>query len=154
MDKEYLVKKWLNNELSDAEAKDFHAMEDANLYEEIIQEAQRFNGHTNAKVGGFDALDKKLIHKKESASHWLKIASGVAAVLLVGFALFTLLNKDEINSFNTAIAQSETITLPDNSTVHLNQLSQLKYNASQWHKNRSLELNGEAYFDVEKGKTL
>ena len=46
MDKEYLIKKWLNNDLSETEAKAFNALEDADLYKEIIEEAQRFNGNT------------------------------------------------------------------------------------------------------------
>ena len=64
MDKEYLIKKWLNNDLSETEAKAFEALEDADLYKEIIEEAQRFNGNTHAKVESFDALEKKLESKK------------------------------------------------------------------------------------------
>ena len=34
----------------------------------------------------------------------------------------------------------------------MNQDSQLEYNVSNWDKKRTLELKGEAFFDVEKGK--
>ncbi|OIQ29324.1 MAG: hypothetical protein BM564_06395 [Bacteroidetes bacterium MedPE-SWsnd-G2] len=152
MDKEQLVKKWLNNDLSKIESRDFNALEDADLYREIIEEVQRFNGNTNAKVESFDTLDKKLIPKKNTSTNWIKFASSLVAILVVGFALFTLANKDQISSFNTGLVQNETITLPDNSTVNLNELSQLEYNSSNWNVNRSLDLNGEAFFDVEKGK--
>ena len=151
MDKEQLVKKWLNNDLSEVESRAFNALEDSNLYKEIIEEAQRFNGNTNAKVESFDTLDKKLVSKKSASKNWMKIVSSLAAILVVGFALFTLVNKDQISSFKTGLAQNETITLPDNSTVNLNELSQLEYNSSSWSENRSLDLNGEAFFDVEKG---
>jgi ferric-dicitrate binding protein FerR (iron transport regulator) len=152
MNKEYLVKKWLSNDLSDTEAKAFNALEDADLYKEITEEAQRFNGNINAKVKSFDALDKKLVYEKSTSTSWIKIVSSLAAILVVGFALFTLINKDQISSFKTALAQNETITLPDNSVVNLNELSQLEYDGSNWNENRSLDLNGEAFFDVEKGK--
>nr|WP_321234071.1 FecR family protein [uncultured Psychroserpens sp.] len=152
MDKENLVKKWLNNDLSNAEAETFNAMEDAKLYEEIIEEAQRFNGNISAKVGSFDVLDDKLVAKKRTALYWVKVASSIAAILVVSFSLFTLINKDEISSFKTNLAQNETITLPDNSIVNLNELSELEYFSSNWGENRSLNLKGEAYFDVEKGK--
>ncbi|WP_299337172.1 FecR family protein [uncultured Psychroserpens sp.] len=152
MNKEQLVKKWLNNDLSDTESKAFNVLEDADLYKEIIEEAQRFSGHTNAKVASFDALDNKLVSKKSTSIHWIKVISGLAAIFVVGFALFTLINKDQISSFDTDVAQNETITLPDNSIVNLNELSQLTYNSSNWDENRSLDLNGEAFFDVEKGK--
>ena len=152
MDKEQLVKKWLNNNLSEIESRTFNALEDADLYKEIIEEAQRFNGNTNAKVESFDTLDGKLVSKKSTSVNWIKVVSSLAAILVVGFALFTLINKDEINSFKTDLAQNETITLPDKSTVNLNELSQLEYDGSNWNENRSLDLNGEAFFDVEKGK--
>lgn len=152
MDKENLVKKWLNNDLSDTETKAFNALEDADLYKEIIEEAQRFSGNINAKVESFDVLDNKLVSKKIASTNWIKVVSSIAAALVVGFALFTLINKDQISSFKTDLAQNETITLPDNSIVSLNELSELEYLSSNWNKNRSLQLKGEAYFDVEKGK--
>ena len=152
MDKEQLVKKWLSNDLSEIESKAFNALEDADLYKEIIEEAQRFNGNTSAKVGSFDTLDEKLVSEKSTSVNWMKVVSSLAAILVVGFALFTLINKDQISSFNTDLAQNETITLPDNSIVNLNELSQLEYDSTNWDDSRSINLNGEAFFDVEKGK--
>ncbi|RCT54807.1 FecR family protein [Winogradskyella sp. KYW1333] len=152
MNKEYLVKKWLSNDLSDTETKAFNALEDADFYKEIIEEAQRFNGNINAKVESFNTLDEKLVSKNNTSINWIKVISSLAAILVVGFALFTLINKDQISSFKTALAQNETITLPDNSVVNLNELSELKYDSSNWDENRSLQLKGEAFFDVEKGK--
>lgn len=153
MEKEYLVKKWLNKELSEAEAKSFEALDDANLCNDIIDEAQRFSGNIHAKVAPFSELDSLLTKEKKVISiNWMKTVASIAAVFVMGFAIFSLLNKDNINSFGTEFAQSEIITLPDNSIVNLNQLSQLDYNASDWDKARTLNLNGEAYFDVQKGK--
>lgn len=152
MEKEYLLKKWLNNNLTDAEEKAFNALDDTNVYKEIIEEAQRFKGNTNAKVGAFETLDKKLVDKKAPSIHWLKTITKIAAVLVIGFTIFTLINNNQVNSFHTDLAQNETITLPDHSTVNLNELSELEYNSSQWDENRSLNLKGEAFFDVEKGK--
>jgi transmembrane sensor len=152
MDKEYLIKKWLDNELSETETEAFNALEDAALYKEIIQEAKRFGGAVHAKVAPFDTIDRQLEHKKSPSVKWLQIALRIAAVFIVSIAVFTLLDEDKINTFNTKYAQNETITLPDNSIVKLNQQSQLEYNVSNWDKKRTLELKGEAFFDVEKGK--
>ncbi|WP_439152043.1 FecR family protein [Winogradskyella sp.] len=151
MDKEQLITKWLNNDLSESESKAFNTLEDNNLYKEIIEEAQRFKGDVNAKVASFEVLDKKLVSQKRKSINWIKIVSSAAAILIFGFALFTLTNKEQINTFKTEFAQNETITLPDNSIVNLNELSQVEYNSSNWNDNRSLDLKGEAFFDVEKG---
>ena len=152
MDKEQLIIKWLNNDLSEAELMVFNALEDADLYKEIVEEAQRFNGNANAKVGTFEGLNEKLVGKKETSTHWLKAITSIAAALVIGFALFTLINRNQVSTFKTELAQNETITLPDNSKVSLNELSELEYNSSDWNDNRSLSLKGEAFFDVEKGK--
>lgn len=152
MEKEYLVKKWLNNDLTDAESKAFNELEDAELYKEIIEESQRFNGNSNAEVASFKTLDEKLVSKENTSIHWLKLVSGLAAVLVIGFTLFKLTNKDQINSFKTVLAQNDIITLPDNSIVNLNELSELEFDSSNWDDNRLLDLKGEAFFDVEKGK--
>ena len=153
MENENLVKKWLNNDLSEAEAKSFEALDNANLYNEIIEEAQRYSGDINAKVAPFSELESLLdTEKKVISINWMKTITSVAAALVMGFAIFSLINKSDINAFDTKYAQNEIITLPDNSIVNLNQLSHLEYNASKWDEARTLKLSGEAYFDVEKGK--
>ncbi len=152
MDKEQLIQKWLNNDLSEADSEAFEALEDANLYKEIIEEAKRFDGNINAKVSSFDVLEKTLISKKTSSTRWIKIVSSLAAIFVIGFGLFYILNTPQTNAIHTGIAQNETITLPDNSRVKLNELSQLEYIRENWNNERVLELQGEAFFDVEKGK--
>lgn len=152
MDKEYLLKKWLDNDLSEAEAKTFKALEDADLYEEIVEEAQRFGGHHRAKVPAFETLEQRLQDKKVSSFNWIKPASQIAAVLFIALAVFMFWNTNKTNTISTELAQNETIILPDNSVVELNELSQLDYKPSNWDKKRTLNLKGEAFFDVEKGK--
>lgn len=153
MDNKYLIKKWLSDELSQAEEASFKAMDDAELYEEIIQEAQRYSGEHHAKVISFEELDKHLtIEKNNSGTNWRTVAMRIAAVFVIGLALFTFFNQNNVQSFDTELAQTKTITLPDNSIVSLNELSHLEYNSDKWNEKRTLELKGEAFFDVEKGK--
>jgi ferric-dicitrate binding protein FerR (iron transport regulator) len=42
-------------------------------------------------------------------------------------------------------------TLPDGSVVNLNAESELSYNSLTWFISRGVKMNGEAYFEVEKG---
>ena len=94
MDKEYLIKKWLDNALSETETEAFNALEDAALYEEIIKEAKRFDGALEAKVPAFDLIDRQLEHKKSPSVNWLQITLRIAAIFIVGMVVFTLLDKD------------------------------------------------------------
>jgi transmembrane sensor len=54
----------------------------------------------------------------------------------------------------TLLAEKTTISLPDLSQVTLNADSKITYNEDSWPTNRSLNLKGEAYFKVAKGKTF
>jgi ferric-dicitrate binding protein FerR (iron transport regulator) len=62
-----------------------------------------------------------------------------------------LFNKNT-TSFETQIAETQTLTLPDNSEVILNAASKLSFNKKTWKENRNLELDGEAFFKVSKGQ--
>lgn len=75
------------------------------------------------------------------------IAAGIALLISLSIVLFNNFNRETvIASNNTSI---ETI-LPDNSVVKLNANSELKYIKNFGKKHRSVELKGEAYFNVEK----
>ena len=54
-------------------------------------------------------------------------------------------------NFSTQLAQTQTLQLPDNSQVILNENSHLSFKEGNWDENRSLTLEGEAYFEVTKG---
>jgi len=78
---------------------------------------------------------------------WKKISMAAAAVLIVlsGFLLY----------WNTPVkyetlAQTEMVTLPDHSVITLNNNSKLSYSRSFNKKERVVNLEGEAFFDVAK----
>lgn len=77
---------------------------------------------------------------------WL---AGIAASLLLIFAIF--LPKGNPGLIQTDLAENELINLPDNSTIHLSAASKLTYNHQTYNKERNINLQGEAFFDVEKG---
>lgn len=151
MDKNYLIKKWLDNDLNSEEQKAFDALEDKPFFNEIIEEGQRFKGQNTSKVSTFENLEKGLKQKPEPTFNWTKTLLKIAAVFVIGFGLYSLFNKDQHSTFETQLAQTEQITLPDNSMVTLNELSQLEF-SDNWDKERNVQLKGEAYFKVAKGK--
>jgi ferric-dicitrate binding protein FerR (iron transport regulator) len=57
------------------------------------------------------------------------------------------------NKISTDFGVNETITLKDKSTVTLNAKSTLSF-ANQFQWNRTLKLDGEAFFEVEKGSSF
>jgi len=152
MDKDYIIKKWLNGDLTNEEQRAFDEIEDSGLLKEILEEAERFRGQNPSKVVAFEKLEEKLHQRNTSNTNWLQLISRIAAVFVVGIGLYFLFKNDPNKVYTTELAQKEIVNLPDNSQVTLNSLSELSFSATQWDDERSVALKGEAYFDVAKGK--
>lgn len=153
MKEDYILKKWLNDDLSREEQAAFDEAEDAALNKAILETAQRFKapvaiGMSKEKIIGKNDLATKESKKTSfSLTQWL---SGIAALLVFSIGVYTWLSNGT-TTISTEIAQTESITLPDASQVILNAKSQLSYSPSSWEDNRLINLDGEAFFDVEKG---
>jgi|AntRauMFilla1563_2_1112583.scaffolds.fasta_scaffold02081_3 ferric-dicitrate binding protein FerR (iron transport regulator) len=85
------------------------------------------------------------VRKLNQVYYWLS-----AAVLLIGFSSlgFFAFKTTEVQ---TLAGERQTLTMPDQSTVELNAGSRLTYYPYRWFFQRKLSLEGEAYFEVEKG---
>lgn len=150
MTREELIKKWLDNSLSTEEYKAFKALDD---YEELMKLSA---GLKQFKAPDFDtskALENILSQRNDikKPNRWISIGLKVAAVFVICFGIYFFMNSSN-TTISTDIAEQQTIVLPDNSNVKLNALSSLSYNSSDWDKNRSLYLKGEAFFKVAKGQ--
>ena len=151
-----LLKKWLNNELTDAEKDAFSKREDFAFNQEIIDKAKYFKASEFSKVDDFETFKAKY-KVRSSVKHlnWLKPALRIASVLVIGLVIyFTMFMNDSMVEQHTQIAEKTTITLPDLSRVMMNADSEITYDKDSWYDNRQLNLKGEAYFKVAKGKTF
>jgi transmembrane sensor len=81
--------------------------------------------------------------------HYGYAAAVITAVLILAGGAFFLVNQPQITVFATGYGETQTLTLPDNSTVILNANSRLTLPAN-WEKrtNREVWLEGEAFFSV------
>ncbi len=77
------------------------------------------------------------------------IAAAAVLILLVGISLFMQLYTKTIN---ISPGQHSTIYLPDKSQVKINAQSTLSYKPMLWIFSRRVRFEGEAYFEVQKGK--
>ncbi len=152
MEENYELAKWLAGEMSEAELQAFQKTPAYETYHKIAQyssqlEAPAFNADTVFK--NVIAQPKKSV--KVVALHqtwWFKVAA--VFVLFLGLTFFY---KTNIAVTETATNGAQTVfTLPDNSSIVLNSGSEIEYNKWSWDKNRALQLSGEAYFKVAKGK--
>lgn len=94
------------------------------------------------------ATETKLvpINKKRRIAAWLPYAAAAAIAGLLFFVFY-----DPGLDIETNYAEVKKHTLPDGSIVALNAASKIKYDPDTWETNRKVKLEGEAFFEVEKG---
>jgi ferric-dicitrate binding protein FerR (iron transport regulator) len=152
MEREELIRKWLDNELDPKELQLFKALDD---YDSLVRIS---DGLQNFRPDLFDTeLElnriKKAIEVKNQQKNWLKPLIGIAAAIVILFGIYHSFNIQG-TEISTLASQKQEIILPDNSNASLNSLSSLTYNEKEWDTQREVQLQGEAFFKVEKGSTF
>lgn len=152
MRKDYLLAKWLNKNITNEELTELKSSSEYATYIKIAEATSKlkipsFNIDANFKaISSQIKLKDKVIRLKPMAT-FLKIA----AVIAVLFTVYLFINSLD-TTIETKIAEKQYFLLPDDSKVVLNANSTINYNKKDWKKSRELTLNGEAYFNVSKGK--
>lgn len=153
MQENYLAK-WLNNELSEAELTEFKNSDEYASYKRILDvsndlEAPAFNiDEELMAVNNRRTLRETKVVQLNPFKNFMKVAA-VAAFLVMG-SYFYINTLDE--KVTTQYAENRAVVLPDNSEVILNADSQLSYSEKKWEEQRNVNLSGEAFFKVAKGK--
>lgn len=86
--------------------------------------------------------------KRRSILPWVGIAAGLLALV------FFIIGGNTQTEITTSFAQIEKINLPDGSMVDLNAGSTLKFDEKNFMVHRVLQLDGEAFFYVQKGSSF
>jgi transmembrane sensor len=77
-----------------------------------------------------------------------RMAAAAASVAILACAVLFNISKD----YQTTVGEKEELSLPDGSNVVLNAASNLRYYPWRWYFSRKVELVGEGFFEVEKGR--
>ena len=151
-----MIKKWLNDNLSEAELEEFRQREDYNELAGILEQAQQFKASHFSRVDSFKELEDRISQRGKNFNRvsWMKPLLRIAAVLALGIGVFYIVSRDNLTTINTVAGEKKTIDLPDASSVVINALSEIQYDKDLWKKERIIELSGEAFFDVEKGSSF
>ncbi len=102
----------------------------------------------------WDALESKInanagvvsIRKNSHLTRWFSIAASLIAA--IGVAFYFYINANVV-TLSTVANEHKTVTLPDGSSIAMNENTVVKYNSADFAKNRELKLiQGEAFFEV------
>ena len=152
MEKNHILAKWLNNELTEDQLAEFKANPDNEKYEQI----KNYTAHLEVPPFNEEkVLEHVINHKKTTPKvipSYKKWLFKVAAVFVIGLGIVFMMQNFALQTQYALNGKKTTFLLPDNSKVVLNDGSEIKYKKWNWDNNRNLELHGEAYFKVAKGK--
>lgn len=152
MEENYLLAKWINEEMTNAELKEFKQSDDYHLYEKIK------NYSTSLETSSFNEnkILATILSSKKSTPKVISFYNNwfvkIAAILVLAFGLLFTFNTFSNEKYIAKNGEKNNFLLPDNSQVFLNSGSQIEYKNWNWEDNRTLNLTGEAYFKVAKGK--
>ncbi|MDO5971464.1 FecR family protein [Flavivirga aquimarina] len=153
------IKKFMNFEFSSEEEKETFKTSDTYAeYKEIIElfdnvKAVHYNESEVLQKLDTARLTKPIENEKKVIPLYKKrLPLSVAASLLLFVSVY-LFNIDNNLEHYTLAGESVEILLPDASKVWLNAKSEVAYN-KDWETSREIDLKGEGYFEVAKGKTF
>lgn len=152
MKKNDLLARWLNDDLLEKELAEFEASPDFEKYQKI----KNYTAHLEVDDFDENAMLSNILQQKKRTPRvvplykkWmLRVAAIFVLALGVTFVMKNFVPETQTSNFG----ERTTFLLPDNSEVVLNSGSEISYKKWNWDNNRHLELEGEAYFRVSKGR--
>ncbi len=151
MKEDYDLAKWLAGEMSKAELEAFEKSDGYATYAKIKAYSSQLESPAFDQKAMYDNI---ISHRKKlrKVLPLYRIIFRVAAILIIALGLFFVARNMMPITESAANGQTNSFLLPDQSEVVLNAGSEIEYKKWGWNNNRSLHLNGEAYFKVAKGQ--
>lgn len=149
MERNFDLAKWLAGEMTKEELEAFEATPEFETYAKI----KHYSGMLEAP--DFDTtqrLEAITNLKKQPQRIWKSSPFRIAAMIVVVLGLTFILAYTNTTAVVAAIGEKSNFSLPDHSEVVLNSGSEISYAKWFWSSRRKLQLDGEAYFKVAKGK--
>ena len=142
----YLAK-WLGGEISNEELKKIVSETDFKAFLKLKKGIEVYEKFESPLEESLKKINSKIHSKKPSYNYR---ALSIAASFIILFGLLALFNNNSV-AITTDYGTQKTVTLVDGSEVILNSKSEITYNEKNWNTDRTLFLDGEAYFKVKKG---
>ena len=153
MDKELLLK-YIAGKASQKEKEDVAAWIDADAanLKEFISLRKSYDAFIWQDTGAFSKKTKKTISLHPVTQRILRIAAVFVVAFGLSYAMIQILQKEDIEMQTVYVpaGQRTLVTLADGTTVWVNGKSTLTFPSHFSSRTRTVELDGEAYFDVRK----
>ena len=148
--------RWLQNSLTSEEQKDFEASQEFEQFDRIVQVVDELQLPEYDKDMAFAKLMthvKKPTKRKHFQLNTLRVGAAAATLFLAMTLLYIFVaNQSDEEKHITQNTEKEDVLLPDGSAVTLHSASQVSFSQKTWNQKRVVNLEGEAFFEVEEGK--
>lgn len=156
--KDNFLARWVSGDLSSQEQEAFKKSEDFVVFNKINEASQKLEAPIFDAKGLFSKINEQKSTKiSQEETKVIKLipswAYVVAASIVIALGIFYFLINMPSN-FSTEYSEQLAVVLPDQSKVELNSNSHLDFKKLNWNSNREVSLEGEAFFDVEKGSAF
>ncbi len=152
MEKEELIKKWLDGSLDEEERKLFESSEEFLSLQKMDRSVKSFKAPDYSVDEELLRLNKRKHGDGKSVTMtWLNPIIKIAAVLLVIISTYFFFYLNIDTTIQTASGEKSEFYLPDSSSVTLNANSNASFKERVWKYKRQVNLEGEAFFSVAKG---
>jgi len=151
MEEQHDLAKWLSGEMTKSELEAFENSPEFEIYNKIKQ----LSGELKVSDLDTEAMYQNIIDRKKEKTI-IKLQNTwytkIAAILVLAIGITFLIRPYIPTTEYTSAGKKTTFSLPDNSQIVLNSDSEIQYKKWNWSNQRSLDLKGEAFFKVAKGK--
>lgn len=158
MDNRDYIEKWLAGTLTEQERDQFMKTDAFQSLQRMDHALKQFKPAPFDSRSVYENIKSRASRKtKVRVVDW-RMVYRIAATLVLGAVILYFLSDSFSTDPNvyhaTQVGETRQVTLPDNSVVTLNALSSVSFSVDDWNQERKIVLEGEAYFDVEKGKSF
>ncbi|MEO0899154.1 MAG: FecR family protein [Bacteroidota bacterium] len=151
--------RWLSGDLTEEERKEFEASEDYAELTRVLKGIDQLKPAPMNSIGMLSGIKHQIEQQKKKkvipfGSWAIAIAAGIA--LLITLWVVTRPQLGMVEEIAERGVEHKIInkSFPDGSVFSLNVDSKLSYDAELWDDVRKVSLEGEAYFEVKKGRTF
>lgn len=153
---ETLLARWISGELNEQERRQIEEHPRFEEWLRIVESSKHLRAPEYDAPANWQAIQSsKNTYVKSSGTAIRPLLKWAAAAAVIGLCLAIYLLRPATAAPEMAELSSSTgqmvQTLPDASTVRLNAASSIRYREDTWADERTLELEGEAFFEVEEG---
>lgn len=149
--------RWLEGDLSGQELSVFESSPEFEDYKKIVDSASDIAYPHMDEATVFASINNKITARTPQIQKTAKVIPlkkwifAVASIAIL--ALATLILFPNTVNINSDVGQFVSHSLPDGSEINLNGNSQIEYK-NNFEDDRILQLKGEAFFNVKKGKSF